>query len=249
MSRCSPAEILARHAWSEHERLDLFADNERSADAIGDFAGSAEAQRFLEFCERARATYATLEGPFITSAATERRSRWHAAPGSRAWAISGASRPSPPCGMRSATYFHDQRLRQLFGRYATYCGSSPFAAPATLMLVAHVEQTGVWLVEGGMHRLAVALAEAASAHGARFRYGAETREVEAKSGKVSGVTLASGERHRLRRRHRQWRCRGDCRWLLRRDRSARRCAPVRPSARSLSAVTWSRFSPRRTAFR
>jgi phytoene dehydrogenase-like protein len=51
-------------------------------------------------------------------------------------------------------HFRDPRLRQLFGRYATYCGSSPYQAPATLMLVAHVEQSGVWLIEGGMHRLA-----------------------------------------------------------------------------------------------
>ncbi|MCV4939910.1 hypothetical protein OFC17_34555, partial [Escherichia coli] len=36
------------------------------------------------------------------------------------------------------SHFRDPRLRQLFGRYATYCGSSPFDAPATLMLVAHV---------------------------------------------------------------------------------------------------------------
>ena len=49
-------------------------------------------------------------------------------------------------------HFHDPRLRQLFGRYATYCGSSPFQAPATLMLVAHVEREGVWSIEGGMHR-------------------------------------------------------------------------------------------------
>ena len=48
----------------------------------------------------------------------------------------------------------DPRLRQLFARYATYCGSSPFLAPATLMLVSHVEQQGVWLVEGGMQHLA-----------------------------------------------------------------------------------------------
>ncbi len=69
-------------------------------------------------------------------------------------------------------YFRDPRLRQLFGRYATYCGSSPFAAPATLMLVAHVELDGVWRVEGGMHRLARALAELAQARGATFLYGA-----------------------------------------------------------------------------
>ena len=54
-------------------------------------------------------------------------------------------------------YFRDPRLRQLFGRYATYCGSSPFEAPGPLMLIAHVEQTGVWLVEGGMMRIATTL--------------------------------------------------------------------------------------------
>ena len=54
-------------------------------------------------------------------------------------------------------HFNDPRLRQLFARYATYCGSSPFLAPATLMLVAHVEREGVWYVEGGMRRLADAL--------------------------------------------------------------------------------------------
>ena len=235
--KLSPAEILARHAWSEYERLDLFADNERSADAIGDFAGLAEAQRFLEFCERARATYATLEGSFIKSAGPTPISL---ARGAGLKGLGDLWRISPFTTLWHAlgTYFHDQRLRQLFGRYATYCGSSPFAAPATLMLVAHVEQSGVWLVEGGMHRLAVALAEAASAHGARFRYGAETREVEAKSGKVSGVTLASGERI-------------DCDAVIVNGDVAAiaagcfgesvrpAMAPVRPSARSLSAVTFS----------
>ena len=55
------------------------------------------------------------------------------------------------------TYFNDSRLQQLFGRYATYCGASPFQASATLMLIAHVEAEGVWLIDGGMHRLAHAL--------------------------------------------------------------------------------------------
>jgi 1-hydroxycarotenoid 3,4-desaturase len=55
-------------------------------------------------------------------------------------------------------HFHDPRLRQLFGRYATYCGASPWAAPATLMLVAQVELDGVWSVQGGMHAVAQALA-------------------------------------------------------------------------------------------
>ncbi len=54
-------------------------------------------------------------------------------------------------------HFPDPRLRQMFGRYSTYVGSSPWLTPATLMLVAHVEQDGVWLVKGGMRAVADAL--------------------------------------------------------------------------------------------
>jgi 1-hydroxycarotenoid 3,4-desaturase len=62
-----PFEILARHAWSEHERFDLYADEERTIEAIGDFAGAAEAKRYRGFCEHARTIFETLDGPFIRS--------------------------------------------------------------------------------------------------------------------------------------------------------------------------------------
>jgi 1-hydroxycarotenoid 3,4-desaturase len=91
-------------------------------------------------------------------------------------------------------HFRDPRLQQLFGRYATYCGSSPFLAPATLMLVAHVEQAGVWLVDGGMHRIACALESLAQTRGARFRYDAEVTEVIERGGRATGVRLFTGER-------------------------------------------------------
>jgi 1-hydroxycarotenoid 3,4-desaturase len=91
-------------------------------------------------------------------------------------------------------HFRDQRLRQLFGRYATYCGCSPFAAPATLMLVAHVEQDGVWLVRGGMSRVAAAIRELAESQGASFRFGAHVAEIMVDRGRAAGVVLADGER-------------------------------------------------------
>jgi 1-hydroxycarotenoid 3,4-desaturase len=93
-----------------------------------------------------------------------------------------------------ARHFHDPRLQQLFGRYATYCGASPFLSPATLMLVAHVEREGVWLVEGGMHSIAVALAGLAAQRGARFRYGSAVSEIELESGRAAGLRLSTGER-------------------------------------------------------
>jgi 1-hydroxycarotenoid 3,4-desaturase len=65
--RLKPLSILARHAWTEKDRLDLFASVEESADAIGAFAGPREADGFRAFCSRARDVYQTLEEPFIRS--------------------------------------------------------------------------------------------------------------------------------------------------------------------------------------
>ncbi len=187
------AEILARHHWEGGPSLDLFADAERSADAIGAFAGSAEARGFQRFSERARHTYQTYENSFIRAQRpTPLTLVRDAGPGGIAGLLN--STPFSTLWRELGRYFRDPRLRQLFGRYATYCGSSPYLASATLMLIAHVEQRGVWFVEGGMHRIAIALARLAEARGAMFRYWTQVTEINASGGRVTGVTLSNGER-------------------------------------------------------
>ncbi|GJE40313.1 1-hydroxycarotenoid 3,4-desaturase CrtD [Methylobacterium persicinum] len=187
------ASLLARHAWSRDERLNLFADIDASVEAIREFAGRREAEGYRRFCGRAAEVYRTLEGPFIRGGRTgpaglARRvglsgmgDLWRIQPFATLWA-----------GLKD--YFSDPRLLQLFGRYATYCGASPFTAPATLMLVAHVEQAGVWTVKGGLSALAAALADLAVERGAEIRYGVGVDEIEVTSGRVSGVRLADGSR-------------------------------------------------------
>lgn len=185
-------EVLARHAWGTGPRLDLFANIQRSAEAIGAFAGPAEARGYLAFVGRAKKTFAALEAPFIRASRPSPMALVGRA------GIGGMGRllaTSPFTNLWNALgeHFADPRLRQLFGRYATYVGSSPFLAPATLMLIAHVEQEGVWLVEGGMHRVARAFEALATAKGASFRYEAEVSEILVRKGRAAGVRLADGE--------------------------------------------------------
>jgi len=185
-------EILARHAWPDGTRLDLHADLEASVEAIHAFAGAREANGFRALSTRARRIYETLEQPFIRSAPSSPVDLVRAAGiGSLAnlWRIS----PFSTLWSALGEHFRDPRLRQLFARYATYCGSSPFAAPATLLLIAHVERAGVWAVAGGMQGLAAALARLAADLGAHCRYGDDVAEVLAPQGSVCGVTLGSGE--------------------------------------------------------
>lgn len=186
------AEILARHAWSETERLDLFADRARTIEAIGEFAGAREAGRYAQFARDASRIYQTLDGAFL------RRQR--AGPLALVRRVGLARlpdlmriRPFETLWRALSQYFRDPRLQQLFGRYSTYCGSSPFQAPATMMLIAHVEQNGVWTVADGMHRIADALVQLASERGAELRLATEAVDVVARKGRVSGVRLASGE--------------------------------------------------------
>lgn len=231
-----PLAVLARHAWTSQATLDLFADAARSADAIGAFAGPDEARRFLAFCAHARRVYGALEQPFLRAQrgsvlSLVRRSGWSGLPD--LMAIS----PFVTLHRALCGHFRDARLRQLFARYATYCGSSPYAAPATLMLVAHVEQDGVWSVDGGMQRLAEALARLAERNGASLRYGGAVETVEVDGARASAVRLASGERIEARA------------VVVNGDAQAVACgllgpavagavARTRTDARSLSAVTW-----------
>jgi 1-hydroxycarotenoid 3,4-desaturase len=196
-----PLAVLARHAWrgrpgAAHDpaldRLDLLADREASADAIARFAGPDEGRRYLAFCDEARRVYERLEGPHIRSArpslpAMVRRL------GPAGLATLAGLGPLASLWGRLGHYFHAPRLRQLFGRYATYCGTSPWVAPATLMLVAHVEQAGVWSLRGGMHALAAALARLARARGATLVFGQRVDRIETRLGRVSGVRLADGQ--------------------------------------------------------
>jgi 1-hydroxycarotenoid 3,4-desaturase len=232
----SAADILARHAWREGGRLDLHADIDRSAAAITQFAGAAEADGYRRFCARSRQIYQTLERPFIDGqrpSPFELSRRVGFAHLDRLLAL----RPWRAMWPALGEFFRDPRLRQLFGRYATYCGSSPLSAPATLMLVAHVEQDGVWLVRGGMHEVARALARVATGQGADLRYGAHVREVTVAHGKVTGVELDSGERLAADAVV----FNGDCGALAagHLGTAVRGAVPeVKPAARSLSAVTW-----------
>lgn len=190
--RLRPLDTLARHAWADGSRLDLFADVERSAAAIAEFAGAAEARGYREFCRHAAAIYAQVAGPFIASA----RPTVASLVGSLGLrGLGGVFKIDFHRSMWKALgdYFRDPRLRQLFGRYATYYGSDPFTAPATLNLIAHVEQLGVWTVEGGMFELAAALRRVAQERGVTLRCGAEVAEVAVHAGKVRGVVLADGE--------------------------------------------------------
>lgn len=185
-------EVLARHAWPGGATLDLYADAQRSAAAIAEFAGAAAAAEFRAFCRQATGLLEVLQDRFMTA---PRPSPFALAKGLGAKELASMWQTPPWRTLWSALSqrYTDPRLRQLFARYATYVGSSPLQAPATLMLIAQVEQNGVWQVAGGMRSIALALEQLGTRLGVEYRYRSEVSSLQVHADRVRAVTLQSGE--------------------------------------------------------
>jgi len=184
-------DVLARHGWTDGSRLDLHASVDASAQAIAQFAGRKEADAFIRFHRHAQSIYDTVRLPFIEAPT----------PG----IMAGLSNTGPrglwqlmkidwhrSLWKSLRSFFRDPRLVQLFARYATYSGSSPFLAPGTLALIAAVEQAGVWRVRGGMANLARATADAVVQLGGEIHTGAEVVSIDIDASGVTGVRCADG---------------------------------------------------------
>lgn len=184
----SPATVLARHFWPDGGQFDLYADEARTLDAITSFAGPRDAEGYRRFRTHAQMIFDTLDASFI------RRPRPRLSEIMLRGPMWNVLRLNPYISLAQAlkSYFRDPRLRQLFGRYATYCGSSPLSAPATLMLVADVERRGVGLVAGGVRRLALALEAAARQRGVTFRYEVDIEEIRCEKNRATGLQLRGG---------------------------------------------------------
>jgi 1-hydroxycarotenoid 3,4-desaturase len=228
------ASILARHHWGDGTQLDLHADRHASVDAIATVFGPAEGRAYAAFCDDARRMYEVSEAPFL------RGQRPTLAMMSR-FGVAGLAAFARLDGHRTMWQslerrFTSPKLRQLFGRYATYCGSSPFEAPATLNIVAHVEAEGVYRTRGGMRAIIGALEGVARRLGVDFSFGHHVDRIVVERGKTRGV--ASGD---SRYDADAVVFNGDVSALGdgRLGAEAAKGATITPaSSRSLSAVTW-----------
>jgi phytoene desaturase len=87
--------------------------------------------------------------------------------------------------------FDDERLRQWAGRYATYSGSSPTRAPATLACIPHIESRfGCWYPIGGLGMLRDAFERVARNVGVEIRTSTEVVRITSTPERVTGVELA-----------------------------------------------------------
>lgn len=84
--------------------------------------------------------------------------------------------------------FKNQKLVQLFNRYATYNGSSPYKTPGIMSMIPHLEMHyGTFFPKGGMHRISMSLYELAVAQKIDFRFKEKVIAINVENEKAIGV--------------------------------------------------------------
>lgn len=86
--------------------------------------------------------------------------------------------------------FNDERLVQLYNRFATYNGSSPYKTPGIMSMIPHLEQYyGTFIPNGGMHAITQSLYQLAKDLGVVFNFNKKVEEILTENNKIKGVQV------------------------------------------------------------
>lgn len=187
-----PVEPLTRYVWPDGSTLDATRDLSRMAAQI-ERLDPRDVEGYLKFLAYAARLHRVTGPGFIYGDPVSPATLLGVPP--RDWLAVDGWRTMDQA-IRS--FVKAPRLRQLLGRFATYVGASPYQAPATLNVIAHVEMTGgVWYPRGGIYSIARALERLARESGVEIRTDVPVECIDVSNGRAVGVH-AAGVAHQTR---------------------------------------------------
>lgn len=177
---------VCRYFYADGTRLDAWADTERFAAEVQQQTGEPAA-RVSGYLRRIAKLYDVTKDIFLFRSLH----RW------QTYADRTALRSLlhlPQIGIGGKMHkaneaaFSDPRIVQLFDRYATYNGSDPYLAPATLNVIPHLEYNqGAYFLEDGMPMLTRSLHQLALDMGVEFVTSCPVTAIRVEGGRATGI--------------------------------------------------------------
>ena len=182
---------ITQYFFADGTRLTAWADEELFAREVEEKL-QVPAAEVLGFLRRSGRAYEATAGTFLQKSL-------HKAGTYLSPDVLKALAALPQLGLtstmhqRHAAAFQDPRLVQLFDRFATYNGSDPYQAPATLSMIPHLEHgLGAYYPEGGIYAIAQSLVRLAEELGVEFRYREPVLEILTAAGRITGLKTSLG---------------------------------------------------------
>ncbi|MCF8316592.1 MAG: phytoene desaturase [Ignavibacteriales bacterium] len=192
--RLSKLEVICRYIFPDGEVINAFSDPRKFAAEIEEKTGtpSKDVIKYLQYSGKIYDLTADL---FLNKSFSEFSTLISRSSLKTLLSIHKID-PFRTMHKANSSFFKSERIVQLFDRYATYNGSNPFRAPATLNIIQHVEYNlGAYLPEGGIHSITSALHRLCEKKGVEFRFSSYVEEIIHSRKRVEGIRFkdAGGE--------------------------------------------------------
>lgn len=184
-----PLDPICRYRWSDGTRFDASSDLLKTENEIAGLA-PADVENFRKYMADARRKYEIAAETFLAHSLNDLPKLLRPKYFGDLLAISSMK----TLDAHNKRYFQSSKLRQLFDRFATYNGSSPFQTPATFALVPFVEfGLGAWYAQGGIYQIPKALGKLAGELAIEIQTSRAVEKILVEDKKAVGVQLENGK--------------------------------------------------------
>ena len=182
-----------RYFYEDGTRINAFSDRDKFAEEIGNNTVDSAAS-VVSFLDKSARIY-SITNPVFLERSLHKISSYLTLTTLRSLLRFPEIDPFRTMNQANESRFHDTKTIRLFNRYATYNGSNPYQAPATLNVIPHFEQHfGAFFPTGGMYAIVRALVDLATNLGVKFYFDTYVDEINVVGKKVRGIKV-KGESH------------------------------------------------------
>ena len=179
-------KIACQYFWEDQTQLTAYADSKLFLEEVQNKLG-VKATVLEKYLKRAKRKF-DLTAPLFLEQSLHKLKGFLSIKTIKALLNLGLYEINQNLHTVNAAQLKEPHLVQMYDRYATYNGSSPYQTPGIMTLVQHLEQEyGTFVPNGGMERITQSLFELAKRKGVSFYLGEKVNQIFVEKGKATGI--------------------------------------------------------------
>ncbi len=187
-----PIDPVCRYFWTDGTQLTAHTEMNKMRRAISEISAE-DAANLKDFLLYSRRIWELTADVFLYTPVHETRKLFNRRILKKILRI-GEIDPFRTVHQGISRYFTNPKIIQIFDRYATYNGSDPYKAPATLNIIPYVEYVlGSFYIKGGMYRLVEEIKNLCEDRDIQIHTETNVQRILHKSDKINGL-LIHGEK-------------------------------------------------------
>ncbi|MFC5285160.1 1-hydroxycarotenoid 3,4-desaturase CrtD [Pedobacter alpinus] len=181
-------DTICKYFWDDKTTLTAFADVDKFATEVEENTKS-DAKELKNFLKKSETIYDITHEVFLEKS-LHLLNTYTNTNTAKSFLRFGEIDAFRTMAKANQSFFKDDKMVQYANRFATYNGSNPYKAPATLNIIPHLEQNfGAYFPKGGMYAITKSLVKLAEDLGVVFKYNIIVDDIVVEDKIVKGIKV------------------------------------------------------------